>query len=283
MPVHHPTGSTTYVDRVTLTVTDLDDVLAFYRDVVGLTVLDRTTDRAVLGTDERSLVALEADPDAADRPPRAAGLFHTAFLFPSRATLGDALHRVQASGERLTGASDHRVSEALYLRDPEGNGVELYRDRPREEWPEADDRVEMDTLPLDTDALHADRAGEADAGAPAETVVGHVHLEVTDLAASETFYVDGVGFDVRQRMGDQALFVAADGYHHHIGCNTWNQRSESASGRGLRELQVVVPDEDALYAARDRLTAVGAPVDDDADDSVLVSDPDGIRIRIRTA
>ncbi|WP_277553267.1 VOC family protein [Halobaculum limi] len=281
MTVPHPTGSTTYVDRVTLAVTDLDAVLAFYREVVGLAVLDRTSDRAVLGTDDRSLLVLEADPDADERPPRAAGLFHTAFLFPSRAALGDALHRIQASGDQLTGASDHRVSEALYLRDPEGNGVELYRDRPREEWPETDGRVEMDTLPLDTDALLADRAGAADASAPSETAVGHVHLEVTDLDDSEAFYVDGVGFDVRQRWADEALFVAADGYHHHVGLNTWNRRSDPVSGRGLVEISVVVPDEDAVDAARDRLAGIGARVDEDSDDSFLVSDPDGIRIRIR--
>ncbi|WP_348611033.1 VOC family protein [Halobaculum rarum] len=285
----------TRLGRVTLTVSDLDAVLPFYRDVVGLRVHERGDGRAVLGNGADAvadgdsagapvaapLLVLEEDPDAAPRPPNAAGLFHTAFLFPSRRALGDALARIRDVGARLTGASDHRVSEALYLRDPEGNGVELYRDRPREEWPEADGEVRMDTLPLDVDALLADRAGDADAAgdpAPAGMTVGHVHLEVTDLGAAEAFYVDAAGFDVRQRWESDALFVAAGGYHHHVGLNTWNRRSEPASGRGLAEFAVVVPDGDTLEAVRQSLVDIGVEVIDDANGLVAVS-PDDIHVR----
>ena len=282
--------------RVTLAVSDLDAVLPFYRDVVGLRVRKRGDSRAVLGgvTDggagggsvgdpvAADLLVLVETPDAGSRPPDAAGLFHTAFLLPSRGTLGDALARARDADARLTGASDHRVSEAVYLRDPEGNGVELYRDRPREAWPEADGEVQMDTLPLDVDALLADRAREADAAgdpAPSDTTVGHVHLEVTDLDAAEAFYVDAAGFEVRQRMGADALFVAAGGYHHHVGLNTWNRRSEPASGTGIDEFEVVVPSGDALGAVREWLADAGVEVTED-DGALVVRDPDGIGVRV---
>ncbi|MFC6785252.1 VOC family protein [Halobaculum halobium] len=288
-----PTG--TRLGRVTLTVSDLDAVIPFYRDVVGLTVRERRDGRAVLGvaggddvpedtSSADDLLALNEDADAGPRPSDAAGLFHTAFLFPSRAALGDALARTRDAGARLTGASDHRVSEALYLRDPEGNGVELYRDRPRSEWPEEDGEVQMDTLPLDVDALLADRAGDADeAGeaASAGITIGHVHLEVTDLEAAESFYVDALGFDVRQRMGTDALFVAAGGYHHHVGLNTWNRRRAAVAGTGLAEVEVLLPDDAALAAVRERLTAAAVDVSSDGDGLVAL-DADGIRVRLST-
>ncbi|GAA0194129.1 VOC family protein [Halobaculum roseum] len=273
------------IGLVTLAVSDLDAVIPFYRDVVGLRVRERDDGRAVLGTDADDLLVLDAAPEAGPRPPDAAGLFHTAFLFPSRGALGDALSRARDAGERLTGASDHRVSEALYLRDPEGNGVELYRDRPREEWPEADGEVQMDTLPLDVDSLLADRAGDADdAGeaAPADTAVGHVHLEVTDLDAAEAFYVDAAGFDVRQRWESDALFVAAGGYHHHVGLNTWNRRTAPASGTGLVEFEVAVPDGDGLEAIRGRLVDAGVEVHDGSDGFLAVA-PDDVRVRFTVA
>ncbi|MFC7068173.1 VOC family protein [Halobaculum lipolyticum] len=269
------------IGRVTLAVADLDATIAFYRDVVGLAVRERDDERAVLGTDADALLVLEADADAGPRPADAAGLFHTAFLFPSRAALGDALGRARDAGAHLTGASDHLVSEAVYLRDPEGNGVELYRDRPRDEWPGTDDRVEMDTRRLDVDALLADRAGDADGAgdpAPGGTTVGHVHLEVTDLDAAEAFFGEALGFAVRQRMGTAALFVAAGGYHHHVGLNTWNGRTAPVSGRGLRSFEVVVPDEAALEAVLGRLPE--ATVDDTAAGAATVAAPDGFAVRL---
>ncbi|WP_284014339.1 VOC family protein [Halobaculum litoreum] len=270
------------IGRVTLAVSDLDAVVAFYRDVVGLTVRERDDDRASLGTADATLLELDRDPEAGPRPADAAGLFHTAFLYPSRGALGDALARAREAGARIGGASDHRVSEALYLRDPEGNGVELYRDRPREAWPETDGRVEMDTLPLDVASLLTDRAGEFDTAgdpAPDDTTVGHVHLEVTDLDAAEAFYVDALGFDVRQRWEAEALFVAAGGYHHHVGLNTWNDRTAPATGRGLREFEVVVSDGTALGAVRSGLADAGVAFRADGD-ALVASGPDGVSVRV---
>ncbi|MFD1569888.1 VOC family protein [Halorubrum laminariae] len=291
------------IGRVSLRVADLDETTAFYRDVVGLAVLDRDGDEAVLGGDGTglggdgtglggdgtALLVLRRDADGPDRRPTDAGLFHTAFRVPSRPALGEALARVRDRW-RLDGASDHRVSEALYLEDPEGNGVEIYRDRPREEWPTAaDGSVEMTTEPIDLDGVVAaadtGETGSADR-VPAGTDVGHVHLEVASLAAFESVYVDGLGFEVRQA-APNVRFIAADGYHHHVGANTWQGRTTPASGRGLDWFEVVVPDETALAAARSRLDAVASESDtdftvDERDDGIALTDTNGIEVRIRT-
>jgi catechol 2,3-dioxygenase len=266
------------IGRTALRVADLDEEIAFYRDVVGVALHERTETTATLGAGEAPLLELQCDADAAPRGPHRAGLFHTAFRVPSRAALGAALERIREEW-RLDGASDHNVSEALYLTDPEGNGVEIYRDRDRKEWPHAaDGSVRMETLPLDLDEITAESDGATDA--PAGTTVGHVHLEATDIEAARAFYVDTLGFNVRAAW-DSALFLAAGDYHHHVGVNTWNGRSEPAGGYGLAWFEVVVPDEGTLAAVRDRLDAAEVAIADSGD-GIEVTDPDGIRIRLRT-
>jgi catechol 2,3-dioxygenase len=264
---------TGHVGRVALRVTDLDRMVAFYEDVIGLETLDRADDRAVLGVDDPLLILLAA-PDLPARGPDETGLFHTAFRVPSRAALGDALDRIEAEW-RLDGASDHHVSEALYLSDPEDNGVEVYRDRPRDDWPVDDDgRVGMDTLPLALDPLR-DAATGAER-APSGTDIGHVHLEVSDLDAARSFYVDDLGLRVRQAM-PSALFLAVDEYHHHVGCNVWNGRSTPAASRGLAWVELVVDDAEAVRARLAPEAVTERP------DGIEVSDPDGLSIRLRTA
>lgn len=266
----------TRIGRTALRVTDLDGAVAFYRDVVGLEIRNRTDTAATLGAGDAPLLELERDADAAPRGNRA-GLFHTAFRVPSRTALGAALERIREEW-RLDGASDHNVSEALYLTDPEGNGVEIYRDRERDQWPHAaDGSVQMETLPLDLGAVAAESGSAGDA--PAETTVGHVHLEATGIEAARGFYVDTLGFDVRMDAG-AALFLAAGGYHHHLGVNTWNGRSDPAGGRGLAWFEVVVPDDATLAAVRDRLTAADVAVAERGD-SIEVADPDGVVVRVR--
>lgn len=268
----------THVGRVALVVNDLDAMVKFYRDVVGLTTMTRDAERATLGAGGDELLVLDADREASARGREEAGLFHTAFRVPTREALGDALARVRTHA-RLSGASDHHVSEALYLSDPEDNGVEIYCDCPREEWPMTDDdRVEMNTLSLDLDALCAAASG-ADA-APDATDVGHIHLEVTDLGAARELYVGSLGLGVRQQMGDAALFVAAGEYHHHCGLNTWNGRSEPASGRGLDWFELVVPDEEELEAVRARVRD-GEFEAKQTEDGFSLTDPDGIGVRLR--
>ncbi|MFC6989526.1 VOC family protein [Haloplanus sp. GCM10025708] len=262
----------TRVGRVALRVNSLDDVLPFYRDVLGLDVRrDGTTARLLAGDD--ALLVLSEDDDAPARSPDEAGLFHLAIRVPDRAALADALGRARAADESLTGASDHLVSEALYFRDPENNGVEVYRDRPRSAWPWTDDGVAMATRPLDLDDLAAAGDGEA---LPPATDLGHVHLEVTDLSRAEAFYADALGLNVRARYGDEATFLAAGDYHHHVGLNTWNDRRAPASrSRGLAWFELVVPDGETLSTVRRRLDDRGH----DVDSTDGAADPDGIRVR----
>ncbi|SFR64693.1 VOC family protein [Halogeometricum limi] len=263
------------IGRTSLTVSDLDEVVAFYRDVVGLAVQSRTESEATLGAGEMPLLVLTRDEDAPPRTSDQTGLFHNAFLVPSRAALGAALERIRDRWE-LDGASDHYVSEALYLSDPEGNGVEIYADRSREEWPRtADGRVRIGTIPLDLSTLASRSDGSEEV--PPETTTGHVHLEVSSLAAARTFYVDTLGLRLQTELSN-ALFVAAGDYHHHLGLNTWNGRSTPVGGRGLAWFEVVVADAETLSTVRRRLADDGVSTAD-RETGFAVVDPDGITIR----
>jgi len=209
--------------RVALTVHDLDGVAGFYEQAVGLRRLLTDPDRVALGVGEVTLVELRRDPAARRRSPREAGLFHTAFLLPSRADLGAWTRHAAATRIPVVGASDHGVSEALYLADPEGNGVEIYADRPAAEWRWKDGLVEMRTEVLDVSGL-IDHTGKREwRGFPAGSVVGHVHLQVGAIAPAEAFYAGVLGLGVTCRYAG-ATFYAADGYHHHLATNIWNSR-----------------------------------------------------------
>lgn len=265
--------------RVRLRVNDVDEQAAFYRRVVGVPTVDRGDGRATLRAGEETLLELIEDPEAPERPRAAAGLFHVAIRVPDRDALADALARVRSEWT-LSGAADHDASEALYLTDPEDNGIELYCDRPREDWPRVEDgRVDIGTAPLDTDSL---AGGDADAELPRRTDVGHVHLEVSTLAPSRSFYVDALGFDVSGTFDDGAAFLAAGDYHHHLALNTWNGRTEPVGEhRGLVRFDVIVPDADALAATRRRLERHSVAVER-RDDHLDIEDPDGIGVRVVT-
>jgi catechol 2,3-dioxygenase len=222
-------------------------------------------------------------PDALPRPPATAGLFHLAVLVPTRADLACALRRVWEAGWHLSGASDRLVSEALYLSDPEGNGIELYRDRPRDEWRYAGDELEMATLPLDLEDLLAEPTDGSDGSVmPDGTVLGHVHLQVSDLPSARAFWVDALGLDVTVQSYPGALFTSAGGYHHHVGLNTWAGVAAPrppAGARGLERFEVVVPDPAAAAAAGTRLAAV-ADVRD-VDGGAIAEDPSGNAVLVR--
>jgi catechol 2,3-dioxygenase len=188
---------------------------------------------AIAGPPVRDLLALRASAEPGPSPQRAAGLFHTAFLYPTRGQLGAALLRVASEQAAFSGASDHLVSEALYLDDPDALGIELYRDRPREAWPPPDpgERVKMDTLPLDLRALADEAEGDASG-----LRIGHVHLKVGDVDDAVRFWTQEVGLEVMTQWPGQAAFLAVGGYHHHIGVNSWYSRGaalEPESGPGL--------------------------------------------------
>ena len=269
----------TSVGPVGLTVRDLDGTREFYERVVGLRALDRDGAGATLGSEDgRSLVELVHEPDAPPRPLGTTGLFHLAILVPDRAELARSLRRVIEVGERLAGASDHLVSEALYLADPEGNGIEIYRDRPRDEWRRDGDELRMATLPLDLRGLIGELDGDAQPNVlPAGTRIGHVHLNVSDLDAAERFYAGLLGFDVTAREYPGALFMSAGGYHHHVGVNTWigeGAPSAPVGAAGLRSFAVELPDAGAVDRAVERLEASGLDVRR-ADGSAGVRDPSG--------
>jgi catechol 2,3-dioxygenase len=271
----------TSIGAVRLAVADLDDVADFYREAIGLRPLEPEQSEIVrLGTGEDAapLVELVGDPSAPPRPRHTTGLYHLAILVPTRADLARALQRVADAGWRLTGASDHLVSEALYLSDPEGNGIEIYRDRPREQWRYRDGAIQMSTEPLDLDGVLGELSREdAGAGMPAGTRMGHVHLNVADLTAAEAFYSGALGFDVTVRGYPGALFVSAGGYHHHIGLNTWTGEGAPPPpplSRGLRWFEIRLPGEAQLAAEEDRLRAAGFEPKR-VDGGVSVDDPSG--------
>jgi catechol 2,3-dioxygenase len=268
----------TSMGAVRLTVADLDGVRDFYRDAIGLTELPPENGSVRLGADEQPIIELVGEPDAPPRPRGTSGLFHLAIVVPSRADLARALQRVAEAGWRLSGASDHLVSEALYLSDPEGNGIELYRDRPRGQWPVRDGVLQMDTLPLDLDGLLSElRREDAGRGMPGGTRIGHVHLNVGDLTAAEAFYSGALGFDVTVRGYPGALFVSAGGYHHHLGLNTWAGEGvppPPPGSRGLRDFEIVLPSAESVAAEEDRLREAGFEPGREGD-QVRVADPSG--------
>jgi catechol 2,3-dioxygenase len=273
----------TTIGKVRLRVADLDDLTTFYERVVGLQEVDRGGAVTRLGpADGEPVIELVGAPDAPRAPSFSTGLFHLAILVPDRAELARSLQRVADAGWRLTGASDHLVSEALYLQDPEGNGIEIYRDRPREEWRRNGDELAMATLPLDLQSV----LGEPDAGAPGAngmpsgTTMGHVHLQVADIPAAERFYNGALGLDVMVRSYPGALFLAAGGYHHHLGVNTWQSQGAPAppeGALGLDRYELVLPNAAERDSAADRLAAAGG-ASKRLDEGVLATDPSGNRV-----
>ena len=217
-----------HIGRVSLTVRDLDRSVLFYRDVLGLTETGSPKEGAAsaaiaLGAPGgRQLIELHENTNAIPKPRRSTGLYHFAILVPSRPALGRSLRRLSEKHYPLTGAADHLVSEALYLDDPDGLGIEIYRDRPRAEWPARNGQLVMATDPLDLQGVFDEPGAETPwTGLDAGTVIGHVHLHVPHLEAAEQFYCGRIGFEPTVRGYPGALFVAAGGYHHHLGLNTW--------------------------------------------------------------
>lgn len=269
----------TAVGRVAIRVDDLERVLPFYGEAIGCRVERDGTRARLSASDGRVLVEFEEVPGAPARPRAAAGLFHVAIRLPDRGSLADALARLGDAGVSLDGASDHLVSEALYLHDPAGNGLELYCDRPREEWPRREDgTVGMDTLRLDLGDLSAAGDGSAAGALPAGTDVGHVHLESSNLAASGEFYADALGLTQSTQDFPEARFLAAGDYHHHVAYNGWNRRTEPAGDhQGLRWFELVLPDEPARAATVSRLERGGFAVGE-REGVPEATDPDGVGV-----
>jgi catechol 2,3-dioxygenase len=253
-----------HIGAVGMMVRDLDRLTAYYRDALGLAVQERTPQGATLGVGGVPLLQLLHRPDALPDDPREAGLYHTAFLMPTRADLARWIVHAGKLRVPMTGASDHGVSEAIYLDDPEGNGVEVYSDRPREQWRRDGKSILQKTDPLDIDAIvrEIDPATATYPGAPEGLRIGHVHLRVGDIARAEAFYSGALGLDITRRRAG-ASFLSSGGYHHHVAVNIWH--SDGAGMRngkraGLVWLAMEISDQPTLDGVKQRLAAAGLAI-----------------------
>jgi len=278
----------TRLGAVRLTVSDLQRSRAFYERAVGLLATELDDGTLALHADSgRALIELRGDRSAPALDRRAPGLYHLAILVPDRRELAFALARLAEARWPLDGASDHLVSEALYLTDPDGNGIEIHRDRPREQWPRANGRLQMATLALDLDGLLAELANAAAPPPllPRGTRIGHVHLQVSGLDDAESFYCGVLGFSVTVRGYPGALFVSAGGYHHHIGLNTWHSRGAGPAipgAIGLRSFELELPDQVELDVVRQRAHSAGIELEPTGG-GILLRDPfaNGMMLRAR--
>ncbi len=267
---------------VHLIVADLERSIGFYGGVLGLKTHQRDGSRAVLSVEGgRSVVALTEMPGAHPKPRAVTGLYHFAILVPQRRELARALQQLIDRGVPLQGAADHWVSEAIYLADPDGNGIEIYADRPRSEWPVIGDQLQMATEPLDVGDL-MEEIGDRPTweGLPAGTQIGHVHLHVGQLDSAEQFYRRVVGFDLMLHFGAQAAFLSVAGYHHHLGLNTWagiGAPPPPPSSAGLRYFTILLPDSAALDAVAKRAADAELPIRR-GDGALSLDDPSRNRV-----
>lgn len=277
----------TSMGPVTLLVGNLDAQTAYYRDAVALSVLRATADTVTLGRGATPLVILKHAPELVHASPRDAGLFHTAILFDTEASLAAAVYSVATKAPgTFTGSSDHIVSKAFYFNDPEGNGIELYWDRDRSQWSWTHGQIEMSTLFLDPNAFLRENLTEEATETPnfGDAVVGHVHLSVGDLESAKEFYVNRLGFEQTIALPGQALFVSAGGYHHHMAMNIWNSAGAGRRARtlGLAQVDIVVPSADDFGSLAERMSHHGIETRDDGQ-TLSFDDPWANLIRVTAA
>jgi catechol 2,3-dioxygenase len=285
-PSHVSLDPATTLGPARLIVADLDRAVRFYTEVLGFAPAERTRLAATLTAGGIPWLELLAPDDVVPRPPHTTGLYHVAILTPSRAALARTLRRLVELDYALHGATDHGVSEALYLADPDGNGLEIYRDRPPSDWLFIDGKLEMLGDPLDLEALLLE--GLADerswAGLDPATRVGHIHLQVAELEPAIAFYQDVLGFDMMLRR-PQAAFLSAGGYHHHVAINVWDSAGAPpppAAAVGLHSFTVVVPDAAELARVVARLQMAGV-AHDEYNGTLVARDPSGNAVLLRPA
>ncbi|MCZ8538264.1 VOC family protein [Paenisporosarcina quisquiliarum] len=276
----HPT---TYTKHVHLKVADVSRSTIFYENILGLRILEQTKSIVRFTTNgQDAILTIEQPIEVSNHAPNAAGLYHMAFLLPSKKDLGSIFNHIRSTGYPFSGASDHLVSEALYLNDIDGNGIELYYDRSPDVWKWQSDMVEMTVDPLDIEGLVASAEQTSFTAMPEGTVMGHVHLRVANLADAETFYVQGLGFDVVSRYGTQATFISSNGYHHHIALNTWGHPSSikrSEQTLGLKSFSIVYPDDASRQQVVKQLNEIGASVFEQID-YIGAIDPSGVEVQL---
>ncbi|CAN1503604.1 COG2514 Predicted ring-cleavage extradiol dioxygenase [Rhabdaerophilaceae bacterium] len=280
MPILESENAPVFPAAVTLVARDADALAQFYVETLGLAPIASDGTTITLGADNTGFLNLRRSPTAAPYDPRSAGLFHIAFLLPDRASLGRWYLGANAAKARFEGASDHRVSEAFYLTDPEGNGIEVYVDRPRAQWPRDSLGYAMTTGPMALpDLVREAGGGHAIHRLPAGTRIGHVHLQVGDTAKSAQFYQNALGMTVTHRR-PQAEFLSWGGYHHHIGINSWNSRGSASRDPRMTGLESI-----AFKATRQAIDGLslssGVPIG--ADGSLAIEAPYGLRLSFKVA
>ncbi|MCA1321418.1 VOC family protein [Bacillus tianshenii] len=273
----------TFVGEVVITVADIDRSLAFYQEIIGFKVLKKSEKKATLTADGMTaLLSIEQPEDVSPKGRRTTGLYHFAILLPDRRNLGSFIQHLIQKKHSIQGASDHLVSEALYMADPDGNGIEVYTDRPSSSWNWQEQEVEMTSEALDIQSILSESEGTEWNGLPSETRMGHIHLHVAELAESANFYTKGLGFDIVNRYGGQALFLSSGKYHHHIGLNTWNgvgaPKPENNSV-GLKHFTLVIPSEEMFEKIISQLKDVSAEIIKN-DGGIFTIDPSGNRIKL---
>ncbi|WP_312358278.1 VOC family protein [Agrobacterium sp.] len=274
-----------HIGQAALRVRDLDPMIDYYRSVLGMNEVGRTARGVTLGVGSVPLLDLVHKPAADFESPTSAGLFHIAYLMPSRKDLARWLVHAALRQVPLSGFADHNVSEAVYLNDPEGNGIEVYSDRPKEAWVWSGRVVKMGTEPLDVDNLVAltDTKTDHYEVAPAGMRIGHIHLRVGEIAAARGFYEQAVGLQPTQDARSDASFLSSGGYHHHLAVNSWNSRGakeRNAMETGLDWFSITVRNPDDLEAQKTRLRAAGYVLVEMENDMVEAIDPWGTRLRL---
>ncbi|HUS94292.1 MAG TPA: VOC family protein [Patescibacteria group bacterium] len=276
----------TAIGVVSLNVREMSQSINFYVDVLGFQIHSQRGNQAALGAGEQDLLILNEVTDAI-RYPGMTGLYHLAILVPSRRQLGLNLRQLAESRTPVQGFADHWVSEAIYLSDPDGNGIEIYRDRPRDEWPRIDGQLQMSTETLDIAGImdELDHQEVSWSGLPPATKIGHVHLQVADIAAADAFYTGVLGFDLVMHYGGAAGFVSAGGYHHHVGYNTWSSLGATqapANAIGLAWFSIELPAQTALEEVQTRINDADWP-SESTDDGIYLRDSssNGIILRVK--
>jgi catechol 2,3-dioxygenase len=282
MKYHQPPN--VFTESIHLFVEDINRSAAFYQEIIGLKILQQFEQKVLLTTDgEHALLTIEQPDGVLPKESRRTGLYHFALLLPNRSELSVFLHHLIRTGYPIQGASDHLVSEAIYLQDPDGNGIEVYADRPSEQWEWKEGQVVMATESINLQDLLAEGNEKKWRGLPKETIMGHIHLHVANLSDAENFYIKGLGFNVVQRLSNHALFISTGGYHHHIGLNIWNGEGVSAPSKksaGLHYFTIVLNDKEKLNHIIANLREMNVGIQE-KNNCFFVQDPSGNSIQLR--
>lgn len=272
-----------YVDQIVLKVKNLEASIEFYSKILGFKHIEKNGRKATISANGKDpLIILEQPRKVKDKELRRTGLYHFALLLPNRKELGKFFKYIKDIGYSLMGASHHGISEAIYLQDIDDNGIEIYADTPVNRWKWKDDSLEMITTRLDLQSLLDEGKDEDWEAMPEETIIGHIHLHVSDLEEAESFYVDGLGFDIVNKIPNQATFTSTGGYHHHIAFNIWNGKGIPAPDEdsvGLKYFRIKFPDEESRKATIDKLKELGYEVKVEAD-NIITFDPSHNKIHL---